>query len=99
MSKEHVIVEAKSEYTKQLVSLLTQPVYNKMTEIHNECAKKIKDNSLGMAPSNRKMTAILLLSYRPHSASMPQAFLLRCTQVPSIMAAQIGTPGKLPIKR
>jgi hypothetical protein len=46
MNKEHVIVEAKSEYTKQLLSLLTDPVYEKNMAIYNrveECTRNRRD--------------------------------------------------------
>uniref|UniRef100_A0A6C0F5K5 Uncharacterized protein n=1 Tax=viral metagenome TaxID=1070528 RepID=A0A6C0F5K5_9ZZZZ len=41
MNKDHVIVEAKSEYTKQLLTILTEPVYEKIMAIY----EKTKENT------------------------------------------------------
>lgn len=43
MNKDHVLVEAKSEYTKQLVTLLQTPVYNKMTSIFDNCKENTRN--------------------------------------------------------
>jgi len=43
MNKEHVIVEAKSEYTKQLMRVLTEPVHEKMTSIYTRTEEATKN--------------------------------------------------------
>ena len=42
MNKDHVIVEAKTEYTKELISLITEPVYDTLSNIFEQTEKDNK---------------------------------------------------------
>lgn len=43
MNKDHVIVEAKSEYTKQLYSLMVDPIYEVLNSIYERCVTNTKN--------------------------------------------------------
>ena len=42
MNKDHVIVEAKAEYTKQLITVLTEPVYEKLMAVYDRVDESTK---------------------------------------------------------
>lgn len=86
MNKEHIIVEAKAEYTKQLLSLLTEPVYIKMIDIYNNTVAQTKNKREIIINTQRSLQDIPLWN-QSHINHEVNKITSKCSWLDDLIAA------------
>lgn len=86
MNKEHVIVEAKAEYTKQLITLLTEPVYTKIMQLY-EKAEETTQNKRELLMNVQKELKAVPLWNQAQINNEVEKITVKCDWIGDLIAA------------